>query len=281
VGRRSTNRNRRRKDNDVSDYTSILTERDGAVLTITMNRPDVLNAFDEAMPRELKQAFDAAADDPEVRCLILTGAGRGFNAGADLAGVLAMYDEPGGPHLGRLVRERYIPMVMAVRSIEKPVIAALNGVAAGAGSSLALACDLRIASERASFVQAFVRIGLIPDTGGTLLLPLLVGPARAAELAFGGGRVDAQRALEIGLVERVVPPDELMPAALAWAQELAALPTTAIGLTKRAFNRAFLSRFQEQLELEADLMQEAGQTLDHREGVTAFMEKRPPVYVGR
>jgi 2-(1,2-epoxy-1,2-dihydrophenyl)acetyl-CoA isomerase len=192
-----------------------------------------------------------------------------------------MYDEPGGPHLGRLVRERYIPMVMAVRSIEKPVIAALNGVAAGAGSSLALACDLRIASERASFVQAFVRIGLIPDTGGTLLLPLLVGPARAAELAFGGGRVDAQRALEIGLVERVVAPDELMPAALAWAQELAALPTTAIGLTKRAFNRAFLSRFQEQLELEADLMQEAGQTLDHREGVTAFMEKRPPVYVGR
>lgn len=262
-------------------YHSILTEQDGAVLTITMNRPDVLNAFDRAMPGELLAAIEAAGADPSVRCVVLTGAGRGFNAGADLSGVADMYDEPGGPNLGPMVRERYVPLVLAVRRLEKPVIAAVNGVAAGAGSSLALACDLRIASERASFVQAFVKVGLIPDTGATMLLPLLIGLARASELAFSGERVSAERALEIGLVERVVPADDLPAAAHAWAQELAALPTTAIGLSKRAFNAALLPRLEEQLELEAELMQVAGQTHDHREGVTAFLEKRQPVYQGR
>lgn len=265
----------------MKSYETVLAEQDGGVLLLTMNRPEVLNAFDHRMPFELVDAFTSAGNDPSVRCVVLTGAGRGFNAGADLEGVRARYDDPRGPRIGELVRERYIPLVLALRRLEKPVIAALNGVAAGAGSSLALACDLRIASERASFVQAFVRIGLIPDTGGTLFLPLLVGLGRASELAFSGERVGAQRALEIGLVERVVPADELMPAALAWAHELAALPTTAIGLTKRAFNAAHLARLEEQLELEADLMEQAGRTVDHREGVNAFLEKRPPVYHGR
>ncbi len=265
----------------MSAYQTILTEQDGAVLTITLNRPDVLNASDATMPGELVSAFTAAADDPSVRCVVLTGAGRGFCSGADLGGVRQRYDEPDGPHLGALVRERYIPLVLAIRTLEKPVIAALNGVAAGAGSSIALACDLRIASERASFVQAFVRIGLIPDTGATMLLPLLIGLARASELAFSGERVDAQRALELGLVERVVAADELAGAAAAWAAELAALPTMAIGLTKRAFNRAHLANFAAQLELEADLMEQAGRTHDHREGVTAFLEKRAPVFTGQ
>ena len=259
----------------------LVAERDGGVLTLTMNRPDSLNAFSRELLLALREQFELAAGDNRVRCVILTGAGRGFSSGADLSDMRELYGRSEPPSLGPYVRELYTPLVLAIRRIEKPVIAAINGVAAGAGASIALACDLRIASENASIVEAFVRIGLIPDTVGTLILPLLVGLAKASELAFTGSRVGAEEALRLGLVNRVVPDDELVPATLAWAHELAALPTRAIGLTKRGFNRALMPELEAILEHEAQLMEEAGRTHDHQEGVMAFLEKRKPEFTGQ
>lgn len=258
----------------------LIAEQKGAVFVITLDRPDTLNALNRALLLDLRRAFALAAEDDSVRCVVLTGAGRGFCSGADLSDLRGQYDGPEPPALGQYVRELYSPLVLAIRRIEKPVIAALNGIAAGAGASLALACDLRIASERASIAELFVRIGLIPDTGGTIILPLLVGLGKAAELAFSGARIGAEEAREIGLINRVVPADDLVPTTLAWAEELAALPTRAIGLTKRGFNAALLPRLEEHLALEAELMDEAGRTADHREGVMAFLEKREPKFVG-
>jgi 2-(1,2-epoxy-1,2-dihydrophenyl)acetyl-CoA isomerase len=264
----------------MNDQDVLLAEQDGGVLTLTMNRPDVLNAFNADLLGKLQTALSDAAVDSSVRCVILTGAGRGFSAGQDLAVLQEEYAGGGTPSLGTLFREHYLPVVLAIRTIEKPVIAAVNGVAAGAGASIALACDLRVASDKASFVEAFVRVGLIPDSGGTFILPLLVGLAKASELAFTGARVDAEEALRLGLVNRVVPADELVPNTLAWAHELAALPTRAIGLTKRGFNRSLMPALEELLEHEAQLMEEAGHTADHREGVMAFIEKRKPQFTG-
>jgi len=259
----------------------LVVEQDGGVLTLTMNRPDTLNAFNREMLIALREAFERAASDDSVRCIILTGAGKGFSSGADLNNLRDQYADGGTPTLGPYVRELYSPLVLAIRTIEKPVIAALNGVAAGAGASMALACDLRIASERASIVEAFVRVGLIPDSGGTVILPLLVGLAKASELAFTGARISAEEALRLGLVNRVVGVDDLVPETLKWAHELAALPTRAIGLTKRGFNHALLPALEELLEYEAQLMEEAGRSHDHREGVIAFLEKRTPQFTGR
>jgi 2-(1,2-epoxy-1,2-dihydrophenyl)acetyl-CoA isomerase len=260
---------------------TLLAERDGGVLILTMNRPDSLNAFNRDLLLALKHQFDAAASDDAVRCVVLTGAGRGFSSGADLTDLRDKYGQPEPPSLGPYVRDLYIPLVLAIRRIEKPVIAAINGVAAGAGASVALACDLRIASENASIVEAFVRVGLIPDTAGTVILPLLVGIAKASELAFTGSRVGAEEALRLGLVNRVVPADQLVPETLAWARDLAALPTRAIGLTKRGFNRSLLPELEAILEHEAQLMEEAGRTRDHQEGVMAFLEKRKPEFIGQ
>jgi 2-(1,2-epoxy-1,2-dihydrophenyl)acetyl-CoA isomerase len=265
----------------VNDTDVLVAERDGNVLILTMNRPDTLNAFNRDLLVGLRAAFEEAGTDSDVRCVVLTGSGRGFSSGADLADLRAEYDRPDGVSLGPYVRELYSPLVLAIRRIEKPVIAAVNGVAAGAGASMALACDLRIASDRASFVEAFVRVGLIPDSGGTVILPLLVGIAKAAELAFTGTRVGAEEALRLGLVNRVVPADDLVPETLTWARELAALPTRAIGLTKRGFNRTLLPELEAVLEHEAQLMEEAGRTHDHREGVMSFLEKREPQFTGQ
>lgn len=259
----------------------LIIEQDGGVLTLRMNRPDVLNAFNDELLARLQSALADAAVESSVRCIILTGAGRGFSAGQDLAVLQGRYERGDTPELGNLFREHYLPVVLALRTIEKPVIAAINGVAAGAGASIALACDLRVASEKASIVEAFVRVGLIPDSGGTFILPMLVGLAKASELAFTGARVDAEEALRLGLVNRVVAADELVPASLAWAHELAALPTRAIGLTKRGFNRALMPELEDLLEHEAQLMEEAGRTADHAEGVRAFLEKRTPAFTGR
>jgi 2-(1,2-epoxy-1,2-dihydrophenyl)acetyl-CoA isomerase len=258
----------------------LLAEQKGGVLIITLDRPATLNALNRALLLDLLRAFELAATDDSVRCVVLTGAGRGFCSGADLSDLGTQYEGPEPPSLGAYVRELYSPLVLAIRRIEKPVIAALNGIAAGGGASLALACDLRIASDRASIAELFVRIGLLPDTGGTIILPLLVGLGKAAELAFSGARIGAAEAERIGLVNRVVPADDLVPATLAWAAELAALPTRAIGLTKRGFNAALLPHLEQHLELEAQLMDEAGRTADHREGVLAFREKREPKFVG-
>jgi 2-(1,2-epoxy-1,2-dihydrophenyl)acetyl-CoA isomerase len=211
-----------------------------------------------------------------VRCVLLTGAGRGFCAGADLR-----EQTPGQISVGDLLRTRYNGIVLRMRTMEKPVIAAVNGVAAGAGCNLALAADLRVASDRASFIEAFSRVGLIPDSGGTWLLPRLVGTGRALEMMFFADPVDAAAAERLGLVNRVVSHDDLMPRALEWAARLAAGPTRAYGLIKRGVNQAVSVALADSLEYEAQLQEIASRTEDHREGVAAFLAKRPPAYSGR
>lgn len=247
------------------------------VLTITLNRPDVLNAVNLQLTTELSDAVRLAERTPGVRCVILTGAGKGFCSGQDLrdrAGV-------GDVSYADSLRQRYNPIVLRLRTMEKPVIAAVNGVAAGAGCNLALAADLRIASDRASFIEVFSRVGLIPDSGGSFILPRLVGLAKAMELAYTADTVDAAEALRIGLVNRVVPHDELETASLDLARRLAQGPTRGFGLTKRAFNYALTASLDAALEYEAHMQELAGRTADHREGVNAFLEKRPPRFEGR
>jgi 2-(1,2-epoxy-1,2-dihydrophenyl)acetyl-CoA isomerase len=255
---------------------TILTAFNGGVLTLTLNRPDVLNAVNVQLAADLGEVLRIAERSEEVRCIIVTGAGRGFCSGQDLRDRAAA-DAP----FGESLRRRYNPIIMRIRTIEKPVIAAVNGVAAGAGCNLALAADLRIASDKASFIEIFSRIGLIPDSGGTFFLPRLVGLTKALELAWTADPVDAAEALRLGLVNRVVPHDELMSASLELARRLAEGPTRAYGLTKRGFNVALASSLDAALEYEAHLQTIAGRTADHREGVTAFLEKRKPRFEGR
>jgi 2-(1,2-epoxy-1,2-dihydrophenyl)acetyl-CoA isomerase len=251
------------------------TSRDGSVLTITLNRPDVLNAFTAELHRQLVGAFKEARD-PEVRAVVVTGAGRGFCVGQDLN----EFGEAAGDIAGRL-RANYHPTVRAVRALEKPVLAAVNGPAAGAGLSFACACDLRLAAESATFVPAFINIGLVPDGGGTFFVTRLLGPARAFEWMTSGRRLSAAEALEWGLVSEVVPDDRLAERAAEWAAELAALPTRGIGLSKRLFDNAPHARLEEQLEMEAQLQAAATRTEDFREGVDAFLQKREPDFKGR
>jgi 2-(1,2-epoxy-1,2-dihydrophenyl)acetyl-CoA isomerase len=251
------------------------TSREGAVLTITLNRPDVLNAFNAAMHGALGAALKDARD-PEVRAVVLTGAGRGFCVGQDLT----EFREAPGDIADRL-RSNYHPNVLAIRALEKPVIAAVNGAAAGAGLSFACGCDIRLASDDATFVPAFINIGLVPDSGGTYFVARLLGPARAFEWMTSGRRLSAQEALEWGLVSEVVRADDLAERAAELAAQLAALPTRGIGMTKRLFDRAGGSTLEEQLEWEAQLQSAATKTDDFREGVAAFLEKRDPQFKGR
>jgi 2-(1,2-epoxy-1,2-dihydrophenyl)acetyl-CoA isomerase len=261
-------------------YETILSETVDGVLTLTLNRPDVLNAVTDAMLSELQDAFRSAERDAAVRCIVLTGAGRGFCAGQDLN---ARGGASGGPlqSVGEHLRHGYNPLVRRIRGIEKPVIAAVNGVAAGAGANIALACDIRIASETASLVQAFVKIGLVPDSGGTLFLPMLVGLGKACELAFTGDRIGAEECLRLGLFNQVVPADAFVEKTHELAIRLAALPTRAIGLTKRAFNRAVMPNLEAVLEYEADMQTLASRTKDNAEGVAAFLERRTPNFTGQ
>jgi len=254
----------------------IIVEQDGGVMTITLNRPDVLNAVNDQLARELHDALRQASREAAVRALVLTGAGRGFCSGQDLRGQAAE-DRSYREHL----RATYNPVILLLRTIEKPVIAAVNGVAAGAGMSLALAADLRIASEKASFIEVFARVGLIPDSGSTYLLTRLVGLGKALELCYTADPVDAQEALRLGLVNRVVAHEELLPATMALAARLAAGPTRAYGLTKRAVTHGLHAPLDAALEYEAYLQDVAGHSVDHREGVAAFLEKRTPKYEGR
>ncbi len=260
-------------------YETLIAETVDGVLTLTLNRPDVLNAVTDTMLKELQDALRGAERDAAVRCIVLTGAGRGFCSGQDLN---SRGESSDGRRLsvGEHLREGYNPVVRRIRTIEKPVIAAVNGVAAGAGANLALACDLRIASEAAMFVQAFVKIGLVPDAGGTIFLPLLVGLGKAAELAFTGDRIGAEEAHRLGLVNQVVPADVLMEKTHELAARLAALPTRAIGLTKRAFNRAVMPDLEAIFDYEADMQELASRTRDHQEGVAAFRERRTPNFTG-
>ncbi|MEA2621470.1 MAG: 2-(1,2-epoxy,2-dihydrophenyl)acetyl-CoA isomerase [Chloroflexota bacterium] len=247
------------------------------VLTLTLNRPDALNAFNRQMKDELLAALKQAARDPAVRVLILTGAGRGFCAGQDLKETRSS----DAPDLGAEIRARYNPLILAMRRLEKPIVGAINGVAAGAGCSIALACDLRIAAEGATFIQSFGRVGLAPDTGSSWFLPRLIGLAQAAEMILGAEPVEAHNAQRIGLVNRIVPAGRLMEEARALATRLAAGSPVALALGKRALNYALEHDLASTLEFESQLQSTAGRSDDHAEGVAAFTEKRPPDFKGR
>lgn len=259
------------------DYETILYNIDEGVLAITLNRPDVLNAFNRKMTDELQDAFKKAERDPAVRCIVLTGAGRAFSSGEDLKSRSA----EGDSDFGSTLRQRYNPLVSKMRNIEKPVLGSINGVAAGAGCSIALACDLRIASEKARFMEVFVRVGLVPDSGSSFLLPRLVGLGRALEMAFLGDEMGADEALRTGLVNRVVPAEELETATHELALRLARSPTKAIGLAKRAINRALTMDLDQALDYEVYGQEAAGASDDHKEGIAAFLEKRTPNFTGR
>lgn len=256
--------------------TTLLRDLTDGVLTLTLNRPQALNAFDRPMKEALLAALRGAERDPEVRVVVLTGAGRAFSAGQDLR----ERQQEGEPDLGTELRDRYNPIILAMRRLEKPIVGAVNGVAAGAGCSVALACDLRIASEAASFLLAFARVGLVPDSGSSWFLPRLVGAARAAEMAFLAEPVDATTAERIGMVNRVVPAGRLMNEAHALAMRLAAAAPRSLALAKRALNRAMETDLPTALEYEAQLQSIAGRTRDHAEGTAAFVEKRPPAFTG-
>lgn len=258
---------------------TVLYAVEDGVAILTLNRPDKLNSFTVEMHGALAAALDRAEADPAVRAILLTGAGRGFCAGQDLADrdVAAEAELD----LGATIERHYNPLVRRLRNLPLPVVCGVNGVAAGAGANIALACDLVIAAKSARFIQAFCKIGLVPDSGGTYFLPRLVGEARAKGLAMLGDSLPAEQALAWGLIWAVVE-DEALPAeAKALAKRLAAAPTRALALTKQAIQRAADLDLDAQLDLERDLQREVGRTQDYREGVRAFLEKRPPVFQGR
>jgi 2-(1,2-epoxy-1,2-dihydrophenyl)acetyl-CoA isomerase len=248
------------------------------VATLTLNRPDVLNSFNRSMAGELRAALDRVAGDDTLRAVVLTGAGRGFCAGQDLAE--AVPKDGAMPDLGDIVRDGYNPIIRAIRKLEKPVLCAVNGVAAGAGANLAFACDILFASSTATFIQSFAKIGVIPDSGGTFILPRLVGLHRATVMTMLAEKMSAQQAREWGLVYMVTELESLMETATGIARYLATQPTRGLGLIKRGFNASLGVNLDDQLDYEEELQREAGGTSDYIEGVRAFLEKRKPVFTG-
>ncbi len=259
--------------------SSILVAQDAGVLSVTLNRPDRLNAFNPEMHKLLREALERARDEAEVRVVLLTGAGRGFCAGQDLAERASTADAP--IDLSVSLGSNYNPLIRRMRELPKPIVCAVNGVAAGAGANIALAGDLVVAARGASFVQSFCRLGLVPDSGGTYFLPRLAGSARAMGLALLGDKLPAEQAERWGLIWKVVDDDQLMAEASALARTLASGPTKGYALTKKALCASWGNSLDAQLDLERDLQREAGLSEDYREGVAVFMQKRKPGFKGK
>jgi len=254
----------------------ILTTIVNGVCQLKLNRPAVFNSFNKAMALLLQSELDKAALNDQVRVIVLTGEGKAFCAGQDLSEAI----DPEGPELQAIVRDHYNPIIERIRTIEKPIIAAVNGVAAGAGANIALACDITIAKKSAAFVQAFSKIGLIPDSGGTYFLPRIIGSQKAMALFMTGEKITGEQADQLNMIYKAVD-DELFDAEVnTFSQSIALMPTRALGLTKKAVNESYGNTLTEQLALEETLQKEAGLTYDFREGVNAFLEKRKPVFKG-
>jgi 2-(1,2-epoxy-1,2-dihydrophenyl)acetyl-CoA isomerase len=247
------------------------------VCTITFNRPEVFNSFNQKMAFALQDVLKNAAANEEVRAIVITGEGKAFCAGQDLAEAT----DPNGPALQSIVKDHYNPIIELIRTIEKPIIAAVNGVAAGAGANIALACDITIAKNSASFIQAFSKIGLIPDSGGTFFLPRLIGLQKAMALMFTGEKVGAEQAEKLNMIYKAVDDETFEEEVLKFAETLAVMPTRGLGLTKKAVNFGLFNNLEDQLAVEGVLQTEAGETEDFREGVNAFLEKRAAVFKGR
>ena len=255
---------------------SILTEEKNNVLVVTLNRPEKLNCFNREMALQLITVLDKAENNNNIRAIIITGMGKAFCAGQDLSEAI----DPNGPGIKKIVGEHYNPIILKIRSIEKPIIGVINGVAAGAGANIALACDIIYASKSSTFIQAFSKIGLIPDSGGTYTLPRLVGFNLASALMISGDKLSADDAKNLGIVYKVFDDENLMELSIASAIKIAAMPTKAIGLTKRLLNKTYSNSLEQQLLLEKNLQIEAANTSDYKEGVNAFLEKRSPYFKG-
>ncbi len=254
----------------------IRSQFENGILTLSLNRPDVFNSFNRTMALQLQAELDRCATDATIRVVVLTGEGKAFCAGQDLAEAT----DPNGPALQQIVAEHYNPIILKLRQLEKPVIAAVNGVAAGAGANIALACDIVVAKESASFIQAFSKIGLIPDSGGTFMLPRLVGVQKAMALMLTAEKVSAADAEKMNMIYKAIADDAFEHYVDQLSAQLAQMPTTGFGLTKKAVNAALCNTLEHQLALEEQLQTQAGQTHDFKEGVAAFLEKRKPEFKG-
>jgi len=246
------------------------------VCEIKLNRPDVFNSFNKTMALQMQVALDDCVSNKEVRAIVITGEGKAFCAGQDLAEAT----DPNGPPLNSIVKDHYNPIILKIRQIEKPIIAAVNGVAAGAGANIALACDIVFAKESASFIQAFSKIGLIPDSGGTFFLPRLIGMQKAMALMMTADKISAKDAESMNMIYKVVSDVDFESTVNAFANKLAKMPTKGLGLTKRAMNQSLTNSLEEQLLVEEKLQTEAGNSFDFNEGCAAFLEKRKPVFKG-
>lgn len=254
----------------------IIVSTNNGVRTLTLNRPTVFNSFNQQMAFALQKELDNAEKDATVRAIVITGEGKAFCAGQDLAEAM----DPNGPELQSIVKDHYNPIIERIRAIEKPIIAAVNGVAAGAGANIALACDIVFAKKSAAFIQAFSKIGLIPDSGGTFFLPRLIGMQKATALMMTGDKVTADEAVSLNMIYKSVDDETFDTEVIAFSEKLAQMPTKGLGLTKRALNQSFTNSLTEQLAVEEELQTIAGQSYDFNEGVNAFLEKRAPVFKG-
>ena len=261
----------------ICDMSTVILKKDNGVGWITLNRPEKYNSFNRDMALGLQEYLDDCERDEEIRAVYITGGGKGFCAGQDLSEAV----DPQGPELEKIVREHYNPIIRRLRTIEKPIIAAVNGVAAGAGANIALACDIVLASKSATFIQAFSKIALIPDSAGTFFLPRLVGMQRALALTMLGDKVTADEAVAMGMIYKSFPDESFEEETKKIAITLAQMPTKGLGLTKRLMNHSYDNTLEEQLDMEKDLQVEAGASEDFKEGVTAFLEKRKPIFKGK